>query len=1003
VAEMINVEHLPLPAYVWRKVDGCMRLVGWNEAALALDPVAGELIGMTAEELAESHPEIAEALCRAFAAETVVTTEQPYVRRGDGVERLLASTYVYAPPDTVIVHVDDVTERRRHEAAARAAARRFRAAFANSPIGQAIISVDPADPGRIIDVNDTFCALFGRGRHELLDSAAVSDGSAGDLAAGLADVARRVHEEDGTCRVEKHFRRADGRGFATTVWASLLGDGSTEDRAAMVHVEDVTERNLAETALSASEQRYRQIVETTSEGVWLVDLEHRTTFVNNRMADMLGYRVEEMIGTTLEKYTWAGNLPPVREKITGRQPGIARQDQELLRRRDGTPLWVSMSTDFLLDNDGRQTGALATMSDITQRKLSAAKLDEAAARFAGAFTHAPTAMALVSLADDTFGHLLMVNAAFCELVGYAEHEMLGRRMADFTHRADAWRDSEIARRMAAGNARGYQTEKRLIAKDGAVVQTITSASFVPGPDGRPAYGVTHLQDITARRRAEEELEEREGRLRAAFSSALDAMLIADDDRRWVEGNDAAGRLLGLDPATIPGRRLDDFAAIAQDALEADWQRFLAAGRATGAYELRLPDGRMRHVEFSATANFTPGRHLSIMRDVTKRKVAEQEAELLENLLHQAQRLETVGQLAGGVAHDFNNLLAVILGSCDFALSALDAAHPAAEDIEAIRAAGERAAALTRQLLVFSRREIAAPQVVDLNELVCDVERLLRRTIGEHIGLEVSLDRAAPSVDVDPSHLEQVLLNLAVNARDAMPEGGTLRVRTGRVDLTLEAARLHPGTTPGPHALLTVADDGAGMSEEVLAKAFEPFFTTKPKGQGTGLGLATTYGIVTQNSGHIELRSERGVGTEARILLPIAQRSAGPRTDAAVPEPPVGRGQRVLVVEDEVGVRTLARRFLESGGYEVLVAADGHEALALFERSAVDLVITDVVMPGLSGPQVVARMRMIRPGLPAIFTSGYSDRPGALPSGAPFLSKPFSIPDLLALVGEVLGR
>jgi CheY-like chemotaxis protein len=194
-----------------------------------------------------------------------------------------------------------------------------------------------------------------------------------------------------------------------------------------------------------------------------------------------------------------------------------------------------------------------------------------------------------------------------------------------------------------------------------------------------------------------------------------------------------------------------------------------------------------------------------------------------------------------------------------------------------------------------------------------------------------------------------------------------------------------------------------MAEEVVAKAFEPFFTTKPKGQGTGLGLATTYGIVNQNGGHIELRSELGVGTEARILLPIAHRAAEPRTDAAVPEPRAGRGERVLVVEDEVGVRSLARRILEAAGYEVLVAADGQEALALFERTAVDLVITDVVMPGLSGSQVVSRMRMVHPGLPAIFTSGYTERPGALPPGAPFLSKPFSGRDLLTLVGETLDR
>jgi two-component system cell cycle sensor histidine kinase/response regulator CckA len=1001
--ETIKVDYLPLPAYVWREVDGCLRLVGCNEAALALEPAARDTIGMTIEELAVSNPSIARSLHRAFAGRTVVSTEAPYVRRADGANRLLAGTYVYAPPDTVIVHVDDVTERRQQERSARAADARLRAAFASSPIGQAIISLGPPDPGRVVEVNDAFCELFGRVREELLGGLPATDGLPVDaLAVGLADVARRVTHDGGTCRFEKHFVRADGTTIAATVWVSLLDDASAEDGLALAHFQDVTERNAAEAALRAGEARYRQIVETTSEGVWLIDADHRTTFVNARMGEMLGYRVEEMLGTTLDRYTLEGAQPPVREKIAGREPGTARQDEEVLRRRDGSPLWVSMSTDSIVDDEGRFVGALAMMTDITERKLSEAQLEEAMARFEGAFTHAPTAMALVSLTQESFGDLLMVNAAFCEMIGYAEHEIVGRRMADFTHPADAWRDAEVARRVAAGQADGFQIDKRLISAGGNTILTNMSASFVPGADGRPAYGVVHLQDITARRRVEQELEERERRFRAAFSSALDAMLIADDDRRWIEGNEAAAKLLGIAAAEIQGRRIDEFSSAAAADVEMAWQQFLRAGRATGAYELRRPNGEVRHVEFSATANFTPGRHLSILRDVTERKAAEDESEFLENLLQQAQRLETVGQLAGGVAHDFNNLLAVILNSCDFALSALGE-HPAAEDIQAIRAAGERAAALTRQLLVFSRGEIAEPQVVDLNELVSDVERLLRRTIGEHINFDVVLDRAAPSVQADPSHLEQVLLNLAVNARDAMPGGGTLRVETSLVHLGRDEARLFPGTSPGPHALLVVGDDGTGMLPEVVAKAFEPFFTTKPKGHGTGLGLATTYGIVTQNGGHIELRSELGEGTEARVFLPLTEREAELSVDAAVVAPRAGQGERVLVVEDEEGVRSLARRILEGAGYVVVVADDAQEAIDLLDRSEVDVVVTDIVMPGMSGPKLVEQLRRARPDLRAIFMSGYTDRPGALPTGVPFLSKPFSGRELLELVARVLDH
>jgi CheY-like chemotaxis protein len=322
-------------------------------------------------------------------------------------------------------------------------------------------------------------------------------------------------------------------------------------------------------------------------------------------------------------------------------------------------------------------------------------------------------------------------------------------------------------------------------------------------------------------------------------------------------------------------------------------------------------------------------------------------------------------------------------------------------VREIRAAADRAAALTRQLLVFSRREIAQPRVLDLNDLVVSVERLLSRTIGEHIALESVLDPDTPPVLADPNHLEQVLLNLAVNARDAMVDGGVLHVETGTVEIDEEYARLHADVRPGRYVRLAVSDTGCGMPDAVREKAFEPFFTTKPKGSGTGLGLATTYGIVKQNGGHIEIYSEVDRGTVVKVYLPAAAGEAPDRPKAEPLTAPPGRGQRVLVVEDEEGVRRISERILRGHGYEVLAASGPEEALSLASSNEIDLVLTDVVMPGMSGALLVEQLRESRKRIPAIFMSGYTDRPGALPGDAAFISKPFSRQQLLENVAQAL--
>jgi signal transduction histidine kinase/ActR/RegA family two-component response regulator len=393
--------------------------------------------------------------------------------------------------------------------------------------------------------------------------------------------------------------------------------------------------------------------------------------------------------------------------------------------------------------------------------------------------------------------------------------------------------------------------------------------------------------------------------------------------------------------------------------------------------------------------------------------AEQEREKLESQLRQAQKMEAVGRLAGGVAHDFNNVLMAILGYSDMVLKKLAPDDPLRGYTEQVRLAGERAAALTRQLLAFSRQQVLQPRVLDLNELVTNLSKMLRRLIGEDIKLELSLEPALGCVKADPGQFEQVILNLAVNARDAMPDGGELVIQTANVQIDETYVSAHGEVKPGPHVILAVTDTGCGMSEGVKQHIFEPFFTTKPEGKGTGLGLATVFGIVKQSEGFINVYSEVGHGTSFKIYLPrldepVSKRPSG-KTEAAEP-----RGtETILLVEDEDAVRKLGSVCLEKLGYTVLEAGNGAEAIKLARRHAgpIHLLMTDMVMPGMNGSELAQRLKEFRPDLRVVCMSGYTDTTilhrDVLKSGAAFLQKPFS-PDMLArrvreVLDEVKGR
>ena len=467
--------------------------------------------------------------------------------------------------------------------------------------------------------------------------------------------------------------------------------------------------------------------------------------------------------------------------------------------------------------------------------------------------------------------------------------------------------------------------------------------------------------------------------------------------------------LGMHLPFVPAEKQTEFLALRRRALlgevftEPELHRRRADGSpivvSVSTAPLRRPDGTIYGI-------------MSILMDVTERKAAEETRErltIVEEQLRQSQKMEAVGRLAGGVAHNFNNLLTAISGYSDLLLHRLPDYSTLRRDVEEIRKAGDRAAALTRQLLAFSRRQFLQPKVLDLNTVVTKMGQMLRSLIGENIELSFDLSPSISLVKADPGQIEQVIVNLAVNSRDAMPDGGRITIATADADLSSSYAAAHPEVVPGPHVLLSVADTGQGMSDEAQAHLFEPFFTTKERGKGTGLGLPTVYGIVQQSGGHIRVNSAAEHGSTFLIYLPRVedpQNGAKGADRPILPHPSPGT-ETVLLAEDEEVVRRLAREILSGNGYRVLEAGNGREALLLSEahRGEIHLLLTDVVMPKMSGRELGERIRLHRPDLRILYMSGYTDdailRHGVLVDGIPFLQKPFTAEVLARKVREVL--
>jgi PAS domain S-box-containing protein len=888
----------------------------------------------------------------------------------------------------------DVTEQVLSRIKIQESEERYRFLFDNNPLPMWVFDLETF---AFLSVNDATISHYGYSREEFLTMTVKDIRPPEDVPVFLENVAKDIPgiRNSGVLR---HIKK-DGTVVDVEITTNQLIFNGKKAKLVLAH--DVTERKWAEQLILESEEKYRSIVETANEGIWLTDINADTTYVNRQMAEMLGYTVDEMLGRPIFDFIFEDDFSAAKHKINERIEGDSETNEFRLQRKDGSEIFTQYNASPIRNQAGEIVGFLSMNTDITERKKA-----EKSIRFQA---HLLNTVEQAVIATDLKGIVIFWNQFAEKLYGWTSTEAVGHHVLKLTTpEINLELGNKTIARLSSGKS--WAGEFVVQNKAGDNFPAYVSNSPVNDETGKIVGFVGVSVDITERKNAETALRQAEDKYRSLVESSPAIVYLAEpfppfstiyvspnisrfgySIEEWFNQPDLWVSIIHEDDRGEVLIAIED--AIARN-IETDIE-----------YRVRARDGRIHWLHdkgrFISDNQGNKTGWQGVMVDITKTKD-------LEEQLRQSQKLESIGLLAGGIAHDFNNMLTAINGYSDLALRRLKPDDSLRRYIEEIKKAGERSAVLTHQLLAFSRQQILQPKVIYLNQVVTETGDMLERLIGEDIQLVTILHPKAGPVNVDPGQIAQVVMNLAVNARDAMPNGGKLTIETANVYLDEQYVNQHGDAKAGEYVLLAVSDTGTGIDEATRQHIFEPFYTTKEIGQGTGLGLATVYGIVKQSGGNIWVYSELGIGTTFKVYLPrLTEESETAETKGVSADLPSGT-ETILLVEDEDVVRTLSRQILEMCGYTVLEATNGTEALTVGEKhdGKIDLLMTDVVMPKMGGKELAEIFARRYPQMRVLFTSGYTDdaviRHGVINADTNFIQKPFTPNSLAHKVREVLN-
>jgi len=779
---------------------------------------------------------------------------------------------------------------------------------------------------------------------------------------------------------------------------------------------DVTERNKAEEALYQSERRFRSIIQESLDMIVILDKNGNVTYESPSTSVILGYNPGYWIGRSPMASIHPEDLPSVQRDLNEVFSGVndRRPSAFRIKRADGEWIHLEAVGNNQLRNPSVQ-GVVITLRDITERKKAEEDLNKSEEKYRELVENANS----IILRMDVTGNITFFNEYALRFFGFSHDEVMGRNVVGTIVPLTDSSGKDLANMILdiGINPEKYASnENENICKDGRRVWVSWTNKPILDDHGKCVEILCVGNDITQLKKANELLKESEERYRKIIDTTSEWIWEMDLSGKHTYSNPGSISILGYEQREFVGQRAD-FLLHEEDRAEVNARlpQLIKEKKGWKGWVLRWrhKDGTYRYLESNASPIFdSDGEltgYLGADRDITDRIKAEEEKEKLMLQLYQSQKMESVGRLAGGVAHDFNNMLSAILGHTELAMMKTDQSDPICGDLKAIQTAALRSAELTRQLLAFARKQTVLPRVLDLNNTIEGMLKMLVRLIGEDIDLVWMPGKNLWPVKIDPSQIDQMLVNLCINARDAIKGAGKITIESGNISFDRDYCSVHPGFIPGEYVMMAVSDNGAGMSKEVLEHLFEPFYTTKDVGKGTGLGLATIYGIVKQNNGFVNVYSEPGAGTTFRIYLPREMEADPEMLPETVFETPMGHGETILLVEDEPTILDVTRAMLQKLGYRVLPAGVPGEALRLSKEHAgdIDLMITDVIMPEVNGKDLCGLIMEVRAGMKCLFTSGYTANTiahhGVLDQDVHFIQKPFSMHDLAVKVREALGN